>query len=131
MEDSEPAEDGLLAGLRWNRSARDQAQLKHKIRDLPGLLKHGLHLRKKSVSISHTARVSFRVGGRSLHLDSCRTLCTRGRSVTSSRLRCFQVLLPASLSQWQPFQTGACLSVCLCVRNDMKRFMHHHTFTVL
>ncbi|KAG7245019.1 hypothetical protein INR49_023585 [Caranx melampygus] len=36
MEDSEPAEDGLLAGLRWNRSARDQAQLKHKIRDLPG-----------------------------------------------------------------------------------------------
>ncbi|XP_062291858.1 rap guanine nucleotide exchange factor 5 isoform X2 [Scomber scombrus] len=50
MEDSEPAEDGLLAGLRWNRSARDQAQLKHKIRDLPGLLKHGLHLRKKSQS---------------------------------------------------------------------------------
>ncbi|MED6252376.1 hypothetical protein ATANTOWER_010821 [Ataeniobius toweri] len=49
MEDSEPAEDGLLAGLRWNRSARDQAQLKHKIRDLPGLLKHGLHLRKKSL----------------------------------------------------------------------------------
>lgn len=53
MEDSEPAEDGLLAGLRWNRSARDQAQLKHKIRDLPGLLKHGLHLRKKSVSTSN------------------------------------------------------------------------------
>lgn len=52
MEDSEPPEDGLLAGLRWNRSARDQAQLKHKIRDLPGLLKHGLHLRKKSVSNS-------------------------------------------------------------------------------
>ncbi|XP_062265795.1 rap guanine nucleotide exchange factor 5 isoform X1 [Platichthys flesus] len=50
MEDSEPAEDGLLAGLRWNRSARDQAQLRHKIRDLPGLLKHGLHLRKKSQS---------------------------------------------------------------------------------
>ncbi|XP_037329897.2 rap guanine nucleotide exchange factor 5 [Pungitius pungitius] len=50
MEDSEPAEDGLLAGMRWNRSARDQAQLKHKIRDLPGLLKHGLHLRKKSQS---------------------------------------------------------------------------------
>ncbi|KAM9776040.1 hyccin-like isoform 2-T3 [Syngnathus typhle] len=50
MDDSEPAEDGLLAGLRWNRSARDQAQLKHKIRDLPGLLKHGLHLRKKSQS---------------------------------------------------------------------------------
>uniref|UniRef100_A0A3Q2FVS8 DEP domain-containing protein n=1 Tax=Cyprinodon variegatus TaxID=28743 RepID=A0A3Q2FVS8_CYPVA len=48
-----PAEDGLLPGLRWNRSARDQAQLKHKIRDLPGLLKHGLHLRKKSVSISN------------------------------------------------------------------------------
>ncbi|XP_020487290.1 rap guanine nucleotide exchange factor 5 [Labrus bergylta] len=50
MDESEPAEDGLLAGLRWNRSARDQAQLKHKIRDLPGLLKHGLHLRKKSQS---------------------------------------------------------------------------------
>uniref|UniRef100_A0A3P8VHF4 DEP domain-containing protein n=1 Tax=Cynoglossus semilaevis TaxID=244447 RepID=A0A3P8VHF4_CYNSE len=50
MEDSEPPEDGMLAGLRWNRSARDQAQLKHKIRDLPGLLKHGLHLRKKSQS---------------------------------------------------------------------------------
>lgn len=64
MEDSEPAEDGLLAGLRWNRSARDQAQLKHKIRDLPGLLKHGLHLRKKSVSISNrplTDCPSFRV----------------------------------------------------------------------
>ena len=52
MDDSEPAEDGLLASWRWNRSARDQAQLKHKIRDLPGLLKHGLHLRKKSVSIN-------------------------------------------------------------------------------
>lgn len=52
MDDSEPADDGLLSGLRWNRSPRDQAQLKHKIRDLPGLLKHGLHLRKKSVSIS-------------------------------------------------------------------------------
>uniref|UniRef100_A0A3Q2ZVV4 DEP domain-containing protein n=1 Tax=Kryptolebias marmoratus TaxID=37003 RepID=A0A3Q2ZVV4_KRYMA len=52
-----PAEDGLLAGLRWNRSARDQAQLKHKIRDLPGLLKHGLHLRKKSVSISSQSAV--------------------------------------------------------------------------
>ncbi|KAM7373092.1 hypothetical protein PAMP_007972 [Pampus punctatissimus] len=51
MEDSETAEDGLLAGLRWNRSARDQVQLKHKIRDLPGLLKHGLHLRKKSSAL--------------------------------------------------------------------------------
>uniref|UniRef100_A0A3Q2Y680 DEP domain-containing protein n=1 Tax=Hippocampus comes TaxID=109280 RepID=A0A3Q2Y680_HIPCM len=50
--DPTPADDGLLSGLRWNRSPRDQAQLKHKIRDLPGLLKHGLHLRKKSVSIS-------------------------------------------------------------------------------
>lgn len=59
MEDSEPAEDGLLAGLRWNRSARDQAQLKHKIRDLPGLLKHGLHLRKKSVSISNPPLAGF------------------------------------------------------------------------
>lgn len=61
MEDSEPAEDGLLAGLRWNRSARDQAQLKHKIRDLPGLLKHGLHLRKKSVSVPACPSVLVRV----------------------------------------------------------------------
>lgn len=59
MEDTEPAEDGVLAGLRWNRGARDQTQLKHKIRDLPGLLKHGLHLRKKSVSVSDAP--SFRV----------------------------------------------------------------------
>ena len=51
MDEPEPAEDSLLSSLRWTRSARDQAQLKHKIRDLPGLLKHGLHLRKKSVSI--------------------------------------------------------------------------------
>ncbi|XP_078811512.1 rap guanine nucleotide exchange factor (GEF) 5a isoform X2 [Oryzias latipes] len=58
MEDTEPAEDGVLAGLRWNRGARDQTQLKHKIRDLPGLLKHGLHLRKKSVSFNAP---SFRV----------------------------------------------------------------------
>ncbi|XP_017556999.2 rap guanine nucleotide exchange factor 5 isoform X1 [Pygocentrus nattereri] len=54
MEESESIpcapEDGLLASWRWNRSAREQVQLKQKIRDLPGLLKHGLHLRKKSQS---------------------------------------------------------------------------------
>ncbi|XP_026785612.1 rap guanine nucleotide exchange factor 5 isoform X3 [Pangasianodon hypophthalmus] len=49
MEDSESAaDDGLLATWRWSRNAREQVQLKQKIRDLPGLLKHGLHLRKKS-----------------------------------------------------------------------------------
>ncbi|XP_056154444.1 rap guanine nucleotide exchange factor 5 [Lampris incognitus] len=49
--ESELAEDGLLAGLRWSsRGAREQAQLRQKIRDLPGLLKHGLHLRKNSQS---------------------------------------------------------------------------------
>lgn len=53
MEDSESAaDDGLLGTWRWNRNAREQVQLKQKIRDLPGLLKHGLHLRKKSVSIA-------------------------------------------------------------------------------
>ncbi|XP_053348579.1 rap guanine nucleotide exchange factor 5 [Clarias gariepinus] len=51
MEDSESAaDDGLLGTWRWNRNAREQVQLKQKIRDLPGLLKHGLHLRKKSQS---------------------------------------------------------------------------------
>ncbi|XP_058233911.1 rap guanine nucleotide exchange factor 5 [Hemibagrus wyckioides] len=51
MEDSESnADDGLLATWRWSRNAREQVQLKQKIRDLPGLLKHGLHLRKKSQS---------------------------------------------------------------------------------
>ncbi|XP_010871634.1 rap guanine nucleotide exchange factor 5 isoform X2 [Esox lucius] len=54
MEDSEPGgEDGMVGGWRWsnrNTGARDQAQLRQKIRDLPGLLKHGLHLRKKSQS---------------------------------------------------------------------------------
>eukprot|EP00063_Salmo_salar_P023674 XP_013998509.1 PREDICTED: rap guanine nucleotide exchange factor 5-like isoform X2 [Salmo salar] len=52
MEDSEPGgEDGMVGGWRWNNrntGARDQVQLRQKIRDLPGLLKHGLHLRKKS-----------------------------------------------------------------------------------
>lgn len=55
MEDSESGgEDGMVGGSRWNNrntGARDQTQLRQKIRDLPGLLKHGLHLRKKSVSI--------------------------------------------------------------------------------
>ncbi|XP_076866038.1 rap guanine nucleotide exchange factor (GEF) 5a isoform X2 [Brachyhypopomus gauderio] len=41
-------EDGLLTPWRWNRNAREQVQLRQKIKDLPGLLKHGLHLRKKS-----------------------------------------------------------------------------------
>ncbi|XP_076158259.1 rap guanine nucleotide exchange factor 5 isoform X1 [Alosa pseudoharengus] len=54
MEESESVpsapEDGLLATWRWNRNAREQVQLKQKIKDLPGLLKHGLHLRKKSQS---------------------------------------------------------------------------------
>lgn len=54
MEESDSipctAEDGLLSSWRWNRTARDQVQIKQKIRDLPGLLKHGLNLRKKSVS---------------------------------------------------------------------------------
>ncbi|TSO47173.1 Rap guanine nucleotide exchange factor 5 [Bagarius yarrelli] len=51
MEDSESsADDGLLGTWRWSRNAREQVQLKQKIRDLPGLLKHGLHLRKKSQS---------------------------------------------------------------------------------
>ncbi|KAJ3609540.1 hypothetical protein NHX12_024060, partial [Muraenolepis orangiensis] len=53
MEDADPAaEERLVGSLRWTRGARDPrdpGQLKHKIRDLPGLLKHGLHLRKKSV----------------------------------------------------------------------------------
>ncbi|XP_051519400.1 rap guanine nucleotide exchange factor 5-like [Myxocyprinus asiaticus] len=43
-------EDGHLPSWRWNRSARDQVQIKPKVRDLPGLLKHGLNLRKKSQS---------------------------------------------------------------------------------
>ncbi|KAA0709856.1 hypothetical protein E1301_Tti024232 [Triplophysa tibetana] len=54
MEESDSipctAEDGLLSGWRWNRTARDQVQIKQKIRDLPGLLKHGLNLRKKTQS---------------------------------------------------------------------------------
>ncbi|XP_043088942.1 rap guanine nucleotide exchange factor 5 isoform X2 [Puntigrus tetrazona] len=54
MEESDSipctAEDGLLSSWRWNRTARDQVQIKQKIRDLPGLLKHGLNLRKKSQS---------------------------------------------------------------------------------
>ncbi|KAI1886192.1 hypothetical protein AGOR_G00211460 [Albula goreensis] len=43
------SEDGLLTAWRWNKNAKEQVQLKQKIKDLPGLLKHGLHLRKKSV----------------------------------------------------------------------------------
>ncbi len=59
MEESDSipctAEDGLLSSWRWNRTARDQVQIKQKIRDLPGLLKHGLNLRKKSVSYQNYA----------------------------------------------------------------------------
>ncbi|XP_008419993.1 rap guanine nucleotide exchange factor 5 isoform X2 [Poecilia reticulata] len=83
MEDSEPAEDGLLAGLRWNRSARDQAQLKHKIRDLPGLLKHGLHLRKKSQSPDTIPGPST---GSAVHKSCSQSFPCAGRSVRNAFL---------------------------------------------
>ncbi|XP_072561501.1 rap guanine nucleotide exchange factor 5 isoform X2 [Paramormyrops kingsleyae] len=47
---SSAPEDGHLATWRWGRNAKEQVQLKQKIRDLPALLKHGLHLRRKSQS---------------------------------------------------------------------------------
>ncbi|KAL4629741.1 rap guanine nucleotide exchange factor 5 isoform X2 [Arapaima gigas] len=54
MEDTESApcasEDGHLATWRWSRTTKEQVQLKQKIRELPALLKHGLHLRRKSQS---------------------------------------------------------------------------------
>ncbi|XP_056297059.1 rap guanine nucleotide exchange factor 5 isoform X3 [Pseudoliparis swirei] len=81
MEDSEPAEDGLLAGLRWNRSARDQAQLKHKIRDLPGLLKHGLHLRKKSQSPDTIPGPS---AGPTVHKSCSQSFPCAGRAVRNA-----------------------------------------------
>lgn len=83
MEDSEPAEDGLLAGLRWNRSARDQAQLKHKIRDLPGLLKHGLHLRKKSQSPDTIPGPS---SGPTVHKSCSQSFPCAGRAVRNAFL---------------------------------------------
>ncbi|XP_042291248.1 rap guanine nucleotide exchange factor 5 isoform X2 [Thunnus thynnus] len=83
MEDSEPAEDGLLAGLRWNRSARDQAQLKHKIRDLPGLLKHGLHLRKKSQSPDTIPGPST---GPTVHKSCSQSFPCAGRAVRNAFL---------------------------------------------
>ncbi|XP_039676725.1 rap guanine nucleotide exchange factor 5 [Perca fluviatilis] len=83
MEDSEPAEDGLLAGLRWNRSARDQAQLKHKIRDLPGLLKHGLHLRKKSQSPDTIPGPS---AGPTVHRSCSQSFPCAGRAVRNAFL---------------------------------------------
>ncbi|KAM9340171.1 rap guanine nucleotide exchange factor 5 [Symphorus nematophorus] len=83
MEDSEPAEDGLLAGLRWNRSARDQAQLKHKIRDLPGLLKHGLHLRKKSQSPDTIPGPST---GPTVHKSCSQSFPCAGRTVRNAFL---------------------------------------------
>ncbi|XP_054618799.1 rap guanine nucleotide exchange factor 5 isoform X2 [Dunckerocampus dactyliophorus] len=83
MEDSEPAEDGLLAGLRWNRSARDQAQLKHKIRDLPGLLKHGLHLRKKSQSPDTIPGPS---AGPTVHKSCSQSFPCAGRAVRNAFL---------------------------------------------
>ncbi|XP_033831369.1 rap guanine nucleotide exchange factor 5 [Periophthalmus magnuspinnatus] len=83
MEDSEPAEDGLLAGLRWNRTARDQAQLKHKIRDLPGLLKHGLHLRKKSQSPDTIPGPS---SGPTLHKSCSQSFPCAGRAVRNAFL---------------------------------------------
>ncbi|MGH0139731.1 UNVERIFIED_CONTAM: hypothetical protein FKN15_072680 [Acipenser sinensis] len=39
---------GLLATWRWSKNAKEQVHLKQKIKDLPALLKHGLHLRKKT-----------------------------------------------------------------------------------
>ncbi|KAM7384150.1 hypothetical protein PAMA_011477 [Pampus argenteus] len=83
MEDSETAEDGLLAGLRWNRSARDQAQLKHKIRDLPGLLKHGLHLRKKSQSPDTIPGPST---GPTVHKSCSQSFPCAGRAVRNAFL---------------------------------------------
>lgn len=103
MEDSEPAEDGLLAGLRWNRSAREQVQLKHKIRDLPGLLKHGLHLRKKSVSISLTVRLP----GPERHVRPA-AFPTELRGSSSHDLGVFLCRLQGVLSQ--------CARVCMHVR---------------
>ncbi|KAK2830273.1 hypothetical protein Q5P01_018204 [Channa striata] len=83
MEDSEPAEDGLLSGLRWNRSARDQAQLKPKIRDLPGLLKHGLHLRKKSQSPDTIPGPST---GPTVHKSCSQSFPCAGRAVRNAFL---------------------------------------------
>ncbi|CAL1584536.1 unnamed protein product [Knipowitschia caucasica] len=83
MEDSEPAEDGMLAGLRWNRSTRDQAQLKHKIRDLPGLLKHGLHLRKKSQSPDTIPGPS---SGPTVHKSCSQSFPCAGRAVRNAFL---------------------------------------------
>ncbi|XP_034016644.1 rap guanine nucleotide exchange factor 5 [Thalassophryne amazonica] len=83
MEDSEQAEDGLLSGLRWNRSAREQAQLKHKIRDLPGLLKHGLHLRKKSQSPDTIPGPS---SGPSVHKSCSQSFPCAGRAVRNAFL---------------------------------------------
>uniref|UniRef100_A0A1A8Q1A5 Rap guanine nucleotide exchange factor (GEF) 5 n=1 Tax=Nothobranchius rachovii TaxID=451742 RepID=A0A1A8Q1A5_9TELE len=83
MEGTEPAEDGLLAGLRWNRSARDQAQLKHKIRDLPGLLKHGLHLRKKSQSPDTIPGPST---GSAVHKSCSQSFPCAGRAVRNAFL---------------------------------------------
>nr|XP_046273529.1 rap guanine nucleotide exchange factor 5 [Scatophagus argus] len=83
MEESEPTEDGLLAGLRWNRSARDQAQLKHKIRDLPGLLKHGLHLRKKSQSPDTIPGPST---GTTVHKSCSQSFPCAGRTVRNAFL---------------------------------------------
>uniref|UniRef100_A0A1A8EPQ9 Rap guanine nucleotide exchange factor (GEF) 5 n=1 Tax=Nothobranchius korthausae TaxID=1143690 RepID=A0A1A8EPQ9_9TELE len=83
MEGSEPAEDGVLAGLRWNRSARDQAQLKHKIRDLPGLLKHGLHLRKKSQSPDTIPGPST---GSAVHKSCSQSFPCAGRAVRNAFL---------------------------------------------
>uniref|UniRef100_A0A3P9HWW1 Rap guanine nucleotide exchange factor 5 n=1 Tax=Oryzias latipes TaxID=8090 RepID=A0A3P9HWW1_ORYLA len=83
MEDTEPAEDGVLAGLRWNRGARDQTQLKHKIRDLPGLLKHGLHLRKKSQSPDTIPGPST---GPTVHKSCSQSFPCAGRAVRNAFL---------------------------------------------
>ncbi|KAK6491373.1 rap guanine nucleotide exchange factor 5 isoform X1 [Huso huso] len=41
-------EVGQPATWRWSKSAKEQVHLKQKIKDLPALLKQGLHLRKKT-----------------------------------------------------------------------------------
>lgn len=83
MDEPEPAEDGLIASWRWNRSARDQAQLKHKIRDLPGLLKHGLHLRKKSQSPDTIPGPS---SGPTVHKSCSQSFPCAGRAVRNAFL---------------------------------------------
>ncbi|MGH0159720.1 UNVERIFIED_CONTAM: hypothetical protein FKN15_066441 [Acipenser sinensis] len=55
---------GLLATWRWSKNAKEQVHLKQKIKDLPALLKHGLHLRKKTAETACSQ--SFPCAGRAL-----------------------------------------------------------------